>query len=64
MPGFKSGGKGTQLGEVDTRVATLGMTPGIFWNAAPLVPKGGLHGSAELVGLFGTRNARTAKTAA
>lgn len=30
MPGFKSGGKGTQLGEVDTRVPSLGMAPDIF----------------------------------
>lgn len=49
MPGFKSGGKGTQLGEVDTRVASLGMTPGIFRKTAPLMLKG----------LFGTRNAGT-----
>lgn len=57
MSVFKSGGKGTQLSEVDTRGGrggwgkSLGMTPGIFGKKLPLLLKGGIQGSAGLVGL-------------
>lgn len=51
------------MAEVDTR-GTAWYDPRIFRKTAPLVLKGSIHGSAGLVGLFGTKNARTAKAAA